>query len=164
MKSKEILWQNIQKIAKEISEADFNQLLILENKIQRLYEDFIIFKNTKEEAEFVENKEFEAQKPNEIHEKIITQKPEILKNITPKRSTNYQLISLNFNDKFAFLSQLFNNDLQALNDTIGALNLSESKQDSLLLLKLLKQKYNWNDLHQEYLERLEELIEKRFEV
>ncbi len=164
MKSKEILWQNIQQIAKEISEADFNQSLILENKIQRLYEDFIILKNTKEEIKFTENKEVEAQKPDEIHEKIITQKPETLKNITPKKSTKHQLISLNINDKFAFLSQLFNNDSQALNDTIEALNLSENKQDSLLLLKLLKQKYNWNDLHQEYVERLEELIEKRFEV
>ncbi len=166
MKSKEFLWKNIQKIASEISDSHEHDPIIFETKIQQLYEDFIILKNIRNDSE-IENNETLVSKSEFSEVKIESSKSKkgeiSLVTNTPKHQKHHP-IPLNINDKFALLSQLFNNDSEALHHTIEALNLSENRQDSLLLLKLLKQKYNWNDLHQEYIERLEELIDKRFDA
>ena len=75
---------------------------------------------------------------------------------------DYPKIQLDFNDRIAFLNQLFDGDSESMELVINTLNHMESLSDSRAYLKDLKTEMDWR-YQDEYLERLEELIAKRFE-
>ena len=76
--------------------------------------------------------------------------------------SNFPKIQIDFNDRIAFLNQLFNGDSESMGLVINTLNHMESLSDSKFYLKDLKKEMDWAD-KEEYLERLEELVIKRFD-
>lgn len=71
-------------------------------------------------------------------------------------------IQLDFNDRIAFLNQLFDGDSESMDLVFKTLNHMETFSDSRSYLHDLKSEMNWHD-QEEFLERLEELIAKRFD-
>lgn len=75
---------------------------------------------------------------------------------------NGKKIQIDFNDRIAFLNQLFNGNEQSMELSINTLNQMSSLSESKEYLQDLKAQMNWKN-KEEYMERLETLIAKRFD-
>lgn len=75
---------------------------------------------------------------------------------------NGKKIQIDFNDRIAFLNQLFNGNEQSMELSINTLNQMSSLSESKEYLHDLKAQMNWKS-KEEYIERLETLIAKRFD-
>jgi len=72
--------------------------------------------------------------------------------------------SIGINEKFAFINELFDGDLNCYNEAIDLLNKSQGHSDAVVYLEqTLVTKYNWNGESDSYL-RLKDLIDRRFMV
>lgn len=80
--------------------------------------------------------------------------------LLPKKQ--FPKIQLDFNDRIAFLNQLFDGDSESMELVMNTLNHMESLSDSKNYLKDLKKEMDWRH-KDEYVERLVELVEKRFD-
>lgn len=70
--------------------------------------------------------------------------------------------SIGINEKFAFINELFDGDLNCYNEAIDVLNKSEGHANAVNYLEqTLATKYNWNGESDSYL-RLKDLIDRRF--
>ncbi len=70
--------------------------------------------------------------------------------------------SIGINEKFAFINELFDGDLNCYNEAIDMLNKSQGHSDAVTYLEqTLATKYNWNGESDSYL-RLKDLIDRRF--
>lgn len=79
----------------------------------------------------------------------------------PKIS-NLPKLQVDFNDRIAFLHQLFDGDSKAMDLVINTLNHLETHADSKDYLKDLVREMNWTD-KEEYIDRLKELVKNRFD-
>lgn len=71
-------------------------------------------------------------------------------------------IKIDFNDKIAFLNQLFLNDEESMNLVIDTLNRISDIRSSNQYLEDLKREMGWHGAQEEYFERLRELVLNRF--
>ena len=78
------------------------------------------------------------------------------------KSSSLPKIQIDFNDRIAFLHQLFDGDSEGMDLVFNTLNHLESLSDSRSYLKDLIREMDWND-RGEYIDRLEELVQKRFD-
>jgi len=78
------------------------------------------------------------------------------------KSSALPKIQVDFNDRIAFLHQLFEGDNETMDLVFNTLNHLESVSDSNSYLKDLIQEMNWVN-KEEYIGRLQELIHKRFD-
>ncbi|MXV37124.1 hypothetical protein GO491_00320 [Flavobacteriaceae bacterium Ap0902] len=79
-----------------------------------------------------------------------------------KEQKRYLPLQLDLNDQLAFQYQLFDGDQESMNMVIRTLNAIHSMTDSKKYLTDLQHEMQWED-KKEYVERLEELVDKRFE-
>lgn len=77
-------------------------------------------------------------------------------------SKNAKKIQIDFNDRIAFLNQLFNGNEKSMDTIINTLNQMNSVNESRQYILDLKNQMNWTD-KDEYIDRLETLIAKRFD-
>lgn len=105
----------------------------------------------------------ETEKSSEIpsSEPFFYEPQDDFSDLLPSHS-KWPKIHLDYNDKIAFLNQLFYGDSETMDLIMSTLNHMESLSDSRIYLKDLKREMDWNH-KEEYLERLDELIVKRFE-
>lgn len=99
--------------------------------------------------------------PSEPAEPFFYEPQDDFSDLLPSHS-KWPKIHLDYNDKIAFLNQLFYGDSETMDLIMSTLNHMESLSDSRIYLKDLKREMDWNN-KEEYLERLDELIVKRFE-
>lgn len=78
------------------------------------------------------------------------------------KSSNLPKLQVDFNDRIAFLHQLFDGDSEAMDLVINTLNHLETPSDSHEYLKDLVREMNWAD-KDEYIDRLTELVQNRFD-
>lgn len=70
--------------------------------------------------------------------------------------------SIGINEKFAFINELFDGDLNSYNEAIDNLNNSNSYENAIAFLKTeLSSKYDWNG-ESEAFQKLKNLVERRF--
>lgn len=132
--------------------------------------------------------EVEAEKP-EIEEVATAIEQEIIEDITPDNpkethsekeilgnpytdaeydftglvsGKSFPKIQIDFNDRIAFLNQLFDQDAQKMDKTVERLNKLNSANESNHYINELKEEMHWKG-KEEYVERLKTLIAKRFE-
>lgn len=105
--------------------------------------------------------ESEEEQDNSFENEIASHSIDNVEDFLPKHS-NLPKIQVDFNDRMAFLHQLFDGDLEAFNLVINTLNHIESLSDSKAYISDLVKEMSWEN-KDEYVERLEELIHKRFD-
>lgn len=136
------------------------------------------FKSTTAEVEDESFKEFEPEVMQEDESKLEVEEEESFKQVgtfedevntygedyekyLPK-SSNLPKLQVDFNDRIAFLHQLFDGDSEAMDLVINTLNHLENPSDSHEYLKDLVREMNWAD-KDEYIDRLTELVQNRFD-
>jgi len=169
-----------------ISVNSFSELIENEVKIQSLYEKFILVKNVNyfniektendidrnvmsndnditiiHTIEFDKIEEVGVSVENELENEVKKETLEVSKSFPPKYLS--KKINLDLNDRFAFISQLFNGNAQDLDVFIQVLNQTQSFQEAKSIIDTVKMKQNWTSMQDEFVERLEELNEKRFD-
>jgi len=169
-----------------ISVNSFSELIENEVKIQSLYEKFILVKNVNyfniektendidrnvmsndneitiiHTIEFDKIEEVGVSVENELENEVKKETLEVSKSFPPKYLS--KKINLDLNDRFAFISQLFNGNAQDLDVFIQVLNQTQSLQEAKSIIETVKMKQNWTSMQDEFVERLEELNEKRFD-
>lgn len=100
-----------------------------------------------------------------VHDKITSGKSEIS---VAGKMQNHPVSdlkkSIGINEKFAFINELFDGDLNSYNAAIDLLNGSNGHAHAIQILETeLSSKYNWNGAGDSYL-RLKNLIDRRFEA
>lgn len=113
--------------------------------------------DVKEEIEEVEEEVIEE--PEEQKEAVVSENEY---SDIKKEEKNYKPLQLDFNDKIAFQYQLFDGDEESMDMVIRTLNAINSVSDSKKYLADLTTEMEWVD-KEEYVERLQELVLKRFE-
>lgn len=78
------------------------------------------------------------------------------------KSSKLPKLQVDFNDRIAFLHQLFDGDSEAMDLVINTLNHLETHADSKDYLKDLVREMDWTD-KEEYIDRLKELVKNRFD-
>ena len=78
------------------------------------------------------------------------------------KSSNLPKLQVDFNDRIAFLHQLFDGDSEAMDLVINTLNHLETPSDSHDYLKDLVREMDWAE-KDEYIDRLKELVQNRFD-
>lgn len=104
--------------------------------------------------------EIQEQKSGSIEDEINAY-AEDYESYLPK-SSNLPKIQIDFNDRMAFLHQLFDGDNEAMELVVNTLNHLETAADSEAYLADLVREMDWQD-RTEYIERLQELVQKRFD-
>lgn len=188
-KTQKELTAEIKKIASEIAKTDsFIGLIANELKIRELHEKLLILKFMErqrldfndfeqplppeiEEAE-MEEPEAEELAPSskkEVETMVIQDKKELVLTMEEddfddflKSEKQLPEIQIDFNDRMAFLNQLFDGDIASYDLMIEALHRIDSPSSSQKYLSELKKEMHWTD-KEEYLNRLEILVLKRFE-
>ncbi|MGI9526876.1 MAG: hypothetical protein ACR2MS_07195 [Weeksellaceae bacterium] len=107
-----------------------------------------------EEKESTEEIEQQIQEPPMIDNPQEEELARQTKSLSP--------LQLDFNDQLAFQYQLFDGDKESMDMVIRTLNAIHSLADSKKYLFDLQQEMQWED-KEEYVERLEELVIKRFD-
>ena len=132
-------------------QAEPEEEILLDEVIE---EETVEFQEETEEEVFME--EASEPEPSQFFDPV-----DDYADLVPSKK-DYPKIQLDFNDRIAFLNQLFDGDSESMELVINTLNHMESLSDSRAYLKDLKTEMDWR-YQDEYLERLEELIAKRFE-
>lgn len=175
---KKELTEEIKSFAAEIAHVNsFNGLLLQEIKLRSWYEKFIVVKyldkkrilgadlDLATDLPLVSPAETEREETPVFHQ-LGEQKEEIFERDleVPQPESNSVLspIRLDLNDKIAFRAQLFKGDGESLDLVLKTLNRINDLPSSLTYLKELKNEMGWENHDDEYLERLRELIVKRF--
>lgn len=188
-KTQKELTAEIKKIASEIAKTDsFIGLIANELKIRELHEKLLILKfmerqrldfNDFEQPLPPEIEEAETEKPEaeelapsskkEVETTVIQDKKEVALTMEEddfddflKSEKQLPEIQIDFNDRMAFLNQLFDGDTASYDLMIEALHRIDSPSSSQKYLSELKKEMHWTD-KEEYLNRLEILVLKRFE-
>ena len=78
------------------------------------------------------------------------------------KSSKLPKLQVDFNDRIAFLHQLFDGDSETMDLVINTLNHLETHADSKDYLKDLVREMDWTD-KEEYIDRLKELVKNRFD-
>ncbi|MDO5656118.1 MAG: hypothetical protein Q4G27_08270 [Flavobacteriaceae bacterium] len=127
------------------------------------FEDASTLETIEEDQDWVENENLESlDRDNSNSENGETQnRNDDFTEFLPQRS-NLPKIQLDFNDRIAFLNQLFDGDNESMDLIVNTLNHIESLNDSRTYIRDLKREMNWEG-KEEYIERLEELVTKRFD-
>lgn len=97
-----------------------------------------------------------------INEKIVDNKED--KSIAAKmqkEKINDLKLAIGLNDKFLFINELFNGDMQAYSEAIEKINQQNSFEETRIILDDLNKKYNWNTQQDTY-EKLLSLVERKF--
>lgn len=103
----------------------------------------------------------EVVKPIEIIKEPIIEKKvnEIVSEKTEEKS--YPKLTINLNDKFRFINELFGSNANEYNIALEQLNTVNSVDEAISYLKGLQAIYDWNDEH-EMVKNLKTLVQKRF--
>lgn len=131
----------------------------------------VYFELPETEDEFAdeETKDVEDESIEEVEEKHIQTFDEEIaayavddfEDFLPKHSS-LPKIQIDFNDRIAFLNQLFDGDSEGMDLVFNTLNHLETISDSKAYLKDLIKEMDWSS-NDEYIDRLEELVHKRFD-
>ncbi len=149
--AKAALLIEIKDLCEEIQKAQtFSGLVSLESRINALHENFIILKYLDQQSVLVEpTLEKQKEKKDQPDETV---KPNL---------DRFPKLALSLNDKIAFQNQLFNKDAPLFESVIVQLNTSNSLSEAKNILAPYAVQFEWN-LKEEFVQRFEELIEKRF--
>lgn len=71
--------------------------------------------------------------------------------------------AIDISDKFMFIKNLFDNDVKAYNETIEKFNSFSSKNDAMIYLQLLINRYEW-DYNSRIYQKFELIISRKFEA
>ncbi len=143
------LLAEMKNLCQEIQKAQtFSGLVSLESRINALYESFIVLKYLDQQSVLVESA-LEKEKKDQPNETV---KPNL---------GSFPKLALSLNDKIAFQNQLFNKDVPLFESVIAQLNTSNSLSEVKNILAPYAVEFEWN-LKEEFVQRFEELIEKRF--
>ncbi len=147
------LMNEMKSLCEEIQKTQtFSGLVSLESRIQTLHEKIIILKYLDQqpwlEDRVAEKTERKAEERKEIPVSTFSEKA------LPK-------VALSLNDKIAFQNQLFNRDGVLLGEVINRLNTTVSLKEAQEVLKPYALQFNWES-KEEFVERFEALIEKKF--
>lgn len=103
----------------------------------------------------------EVIKPIEIiREPIIEKKANEIVSEKPEEKS-YPKLTINLNDKFRFINELFGSNANEYNIALEQLNTVNSVDEAISYLKGLQTIYDWNDEH-EMVKSLKSLVQKRF--
>ncbi len=186
-KEKDLL-QEFKALAAKIESANtFSGLLMYQSDIQRFYEDFIFIKKLNERKDAKEIAEsFAAPPPSQkLEAKTSTdKKPEPKTVETPNMQTeavksdvadskldyNFSInanrkpvpIQLDFNDSLAFQNYLFEGEKDEFHNFIENLN-NRNEVTSISYIAHIQQIRGWGKKENEYIQRLLELNNNRFE-
>lgn len=145
----------------------FDQPIPLKEEKQEVFSDAEIFPDeTIHEYDFQSEQEVDiSDLENEINiESHEIENPEDLQDdftdLLPQKQ--FPKIKIDFNDKIAFLNQLFVGEASKMDFVMDTFNQMNSLHDARLYLSDLKHEMDWKN-KEEYVERLETLIVKRFE-
>lgn len=112
----------------------------------------------------IEPEKITAPKVEEIKQPEV--KVEAVKPIEPietkQETKTYPKFTININDKFRFINELFASNANEYNIAIEQLNTVNSKDEALRYLNGLKPIYNW-DLESEMVKKLFAISQKRFD-
>lgn len=176
---KKELTEEIKSFAGEIAHVNsFNGLLLQEIKLQSWYEKFIVVKYLDRKRILGADLDLPTDLPLSLPKEILDEEDtpvfhqlqEQTEDVSqrdlevPQPESNSVLspIRLDLNDKIAFRAQLFKGDGESLDLVLKTLNRINDLPSSLTYLKELKNEMGWGNSDDEYLERLRELIVKRF--
>lgn len=146
----------------ELENQDLDKKYIQEEIPQD--EDIYVEDENSDELKIMDEDEgLDNEKPYQstFSEEIANLSIDDVEEFLPKQS-HLPKIQLDFNDRMAFLHQLFDGDAQALDLVINTLERIDNVSDSKSYISDLVQEMSWQN-KQEYIERLEELILKRFD-
>lgn len=71
--------------------------------------------------------------------------------------------AIDISDKFMFIKNLFDNDVKAYNETIEKFNSFSSKNDAMIYLQLLINRYDW-DYNSRIFQKFELIVSRKFEA
>lgn len=153
------------KLSKDSNDGfEENVIQYSEDKIEEInknQKDAIIH-DTPNEIPQEENPIVENEVKVDLFEKEISKHSiDNVEEFLPKQS-NLPKIQIDFNDRMAFLHQLFDGDAEGLELVISRLNHIENLSDSNAYISDLVKEMAWEN-KDEYVERLQELILKRFD-
>lgn len=148
-KAKVDLMNEMKRLCEEIQKTQtFSGLISLESRIQNLHENVVILKYLDQNS--LSN--------HSVAEEVKQEKEEIVEMASEKSLPN---ITLNLNDKIAFQNQLFNRDEALFQEAVNRLNATQSLEEVQSVLKPYAIQFAWES-KEEFVQRFEELIEKRF--
>lgn len=175
---KKELTEEIKSLAEEIANVNsFNALLMQEIKLRNWYEKFTVVKYLNKKRileadldlatdlplslpqEETEENTLVLHQLNELKEEVYERDLEVPK---PESEPALNPIRLDLNDKIAFKTQLFKGDDESLSLVLRTLNRINDLSSSLTYLEELKNEMGWSNHDEEYLDRLRELVAKRF--
>lgn len=190
---KKDLVRQIKELSLDVSKSEtFIGLLSNELKFRSLHEKFLALKfleekrlgldifdepipvlTEKEEIFSIGNEKFDDEKPNEVifehknepkSNKIDLEVEEDVSQKEIKKSETESLpkIQIDFNDKLGFIHQLFSGDEAEYNRVLSVLHNKTNLIDSIGFVDKLKEGLNQQE-SAEYIDRLKELVKKRFE-
>ncbi len=70
--------------------------------------------------------------------------------------------SIGFNERFAFIKELFGGDADQFTNTINTLNQTNNIKEAKRLLKSLHSQYNWDEADEDVVEMFYEVVETKF--
>ncbi len=70
--------------------------------------------------------------------------------------------SIGFNERFAFIKELFGGDADQFTNTINTLNHTNNIKEAKRLLKSLHSQYNWDEADEDVVEMFYEVVETKF--
>ena len=70
--------------------------------------------------------------------------------------------SIGFNERFAFIKELFGGDADQFTNTINTLNQTNNIKEAKRLLKSLHSQYNWDEVDEDVVEMFYEVVETKF--
>ncbi len=177
------LLEEMKSLAGKISNVQsFSGLLMYQSDIQRFYEDFIFLKKLNERRDLKESlnststeNEVETHIQNEEKEPVLTEistteiaeennneKPKLDYNFSIQSKKAYPGIQLDLNDQIGFVNTLFKGDRNEFQHFIENLN-NRNATTSVSYISHYEEKMNWGKKQEEFVNRLKELNDKRFE-
>ncbi|MFV0530462.1 MAG: hypothetical protein ACK5MD_03395 [Flavobacteriales bacterium] len=149
------LLKEIKNLCQEIQKThSFSGLVSLESRINKLYQNFIVLKYLDQQSILTELS-IEEEKNKES---LLNMNQPIL---IESNQHDLPKLTLNLNDKIAFKNQLFNKDEKLFEKAIVQLNSSKSLLETKPILDFYATQFEWH-LKEEFAQRFEDLVEKRF--
>jgi hypothetical protein len=97
-----------------------------------------------------------------LNEKIVDDKEDksIAAKMQKEQITDIKL-AIGLNEKFLFINELFDGDMQVYNDSIEKINSQPSLKDAVIFLNQLKSRFEWEETDETYI-KLQNLVERKF--